>query len=115
MNERSNRSASALRELGVRPGVLVGVHVRRSLEMLAALLGILKAGGAYVPLDPEYPPARLEFMMGDAGLALVLTNERDRSIPELPGRNVVAIESFCAMRRAQTRPMRRRSQAVLAT
>ena len=44
-----------LRKLGVRPEVLVGVFIDRSIEMMVGLLGILKAGGAYVPLDPDFP------------------------------------------------------------
>ena len=44
--------------------------------MVVGLLGILKAGGAYVALDPEYPQARLSFMLEDAQLAVLLTQER---------------------------------------
>jgi len=51
----------------------VGVCVRRSAEMIPALLGILKAGGTYVPLDPAYPAERLAAMARDARLSLVLT------------------------------------------
>ena len=55
--------AHHLRKLGVKPGVLVGVFIERSLEMLVALLGTLKAGGAYVPIDPTYPPERVRFVL----------------------------------------------------
>ncbi len=65
--------AGQLRQLGVRPGALVGVAVERSLDMLVALLGILEAGGAYVPLDPAYPKDRLGFMLEDAGCPVLLT------------------------------------------
>nr|HDS0967461.1 AMP-binding protein [Pseudomonas putida]HDS0993876.1 AMP-binding protein [Pseudomonas putida] len=73
LNERANRLAHKLRELGVGPDVLVGLAVERSLEMVVGLLGILKAGGAYVPLDPEYPQDRLAYMMQDSGIELLLT------------------------------------------
>jgi non-ribosomal peptide synthetase component F len=53
--------------------VMVGICVERSLEMAVGLLGILKAGGAFVPLDPEYPKERLEFMLEDADLLVLLT------------------------------------------
>ncbi|MEY3329315.1 MAG: amino acid adenylation protein, partial [Cyanobacteriota bacterium] len=52
---------------------LVGICVERSLEMIIGILGILKAGGAYVPLDPEYPPERLQFILEDSGILLLLT------------------------------------------
>jgi len=67
--------AERLRGLGVGPEVRVALSVERSPEMVVAILGVLGAGGAYVPLDPEYPPARLELMIADAGAALVVTQE----------------------------------------
>lgn len=75
LNQRANQLARYLQERGVGPEIPVGVCCERSLEMLIAMLGILKAGGAYVPLDPAYPRARLEFMLADTGISLVLTLE----------------------------------------
>ncbi|MBW4678259.1 MAG: AMP-binding protein, partial [Desmonostoc geniculatum HA4340-LM1] len=59
LNARANQLAHYLRTLGVKPEVLVGICVERSLSMVIGLLAILKAGGAYVPLDPSYPQERL--------------------------------------------------------
>ena len=75
LNERANQLGSYLQGLGVEPEVLVGLCLERSLEMVVAMLGILKAGGAYVPLDPAYPAERLAFMLADANLSIVLTEE----------------------------------------
>ncbi|MCY1022989.1 non-ribosomal peptide synthase/polyketide synthase [Pyxidicoccus sp. MSG2] len=72
----ANQLAHHLRARGVGPDVLVGLCVERSLEMVVGLLGILKAGGAYLPLDPTYPKDRLSFMLEDASVALLLTQER---------------------------------------
>src|SRR4029078_854816 len=74
LDARANRLAHHLRGLGVGAESVVGLCVERSLAMLVGLLGILKAGGAYLPLDPDYPPARLSFMLSDAGAPLVLTH-----------------------------------------
>ncbi|MBE8992053.1 amino acid adenylation domain-containing protein, partial [Nostoc sp. LEGE 12450] len=76
LNSRANQLAHYLRSLGVKADVLVGICVERSLEMLVGLLGILKAGGAYVPLDPEYPQDRLRFMLEDAAVSVLLTQEK---------------------------------------
>jgi len=75
LNRRANQLAHYLKTRGVGPEVLVGICVKRSLEMVVGLLGILKAGGAYVPLDPAYPTDRLEFMLKDSGATLLLTQQ----------------------------------------
>jgi amino acid adenylation domain-containing protein len=76
LNRRANQLANYLRKLGVSPEARVGLCVSRSLEMLVGMLGILKAGGAYVPLDANYPQQRLAFMLADAGVQVVVTQER---------------------------------------
>ncbi|MGF2038866.1 MAG: non-ribosomal peptide synthetase [Nostoc sp. CmiVER01] len=76
LNARANQLAHYLQTLGIKPEVLVGLCVERSLEMIVGMLGILKAGGAYVPLDPEYPQERLSFMLEDTQLSVVLTQEK---------------------------------------
>ncbi|WP_247671266.1 amino acid adenylation domain-containing protein, partial [Pseudoalteromonas sp. MMG005] len=74
LNEQSNKVAHYLREHhAIGSDSLVGLCVERSLEMVIGILGILKAGGAYVPLDPSYPQARLNYMLEDAELSVVLT------------------------------------------
>ncbi|WDD36942.1 amino acid adenylation domain-containing protein (plasmid) [Nostoc sp. UHCC 0926] len=73
LNDQANQLAHYLQELGVKPEVIVGVCMKRSPEMLIALLAILKAGGAYVPLDPAYPQERLTFMVEDSQTKVLLT------------------------------------------
>jgi amino acid adenylation domain-containing protein len=83
LNRRANLLAHHLSGLGVRPEIRVGLCVERSVEMLVGLLGVLKAGGAYVPLEPSYPAERLAFMVEDAGISVLLTQER--LLPAIPG------------------------------
>ena len=90
LNRRANRLAHRLRRSGVGPGVLVGVAMERSVELVTSLLAVLKAGGAYVPLDPGYPRARLEHMLSDARVPVLLTQRR--VLPALPA---VAAEVLC--------------------
>jgi len=84
LNARANRLAHHLRGLGVGPEARVGVCLPRTPGMLISLLAVLKAGGAYVPLDPAYPRERLDFMLEDAGVRLVLTE--DALADHLPAR-----------------------------
>ncbi|MBD6620400.1 amino acid adenylation domain-containing protein [Komarekiella sp. 'clone 1'] len=76
LNIRSNQLAHYLKKMGVETESLVGICVKRSPEMIIGLLGILKAGGAYLPLDPSYPQERLNFMLKDAQVSVLLTQEK---------------------------------------
>ena len=75
LNYRANQLAHYLRSLGVGADELVGICLERSINMIVGLLGILKAGRAYVPLDPEYPQERLSFMLRDAQISVLLTQQ----------------------------------------
>jgi amino acid adenylation domain-containing protein len=77
LNHAANRIAQELLKLNLStPDVRIGLCADRSPEMIAALLGILKAGGAYVPLDPAYPAERLEFMVRDAGIEVIVAEAK---------------------------------------
>jgi amino acid adenylation domain-containing protein len=76
LERRASCLARHLRGLGVRPDVLVGVALERSVELLVGLLGILKAGGAYVPIDPAYPVERQAYMLEDADVRVMVTQDR---------------------------------------
>ncbi|MBP5972964.1 amino acid adenylation domain-containing protein [Brasilonema sp. CT11] len=76
LNAQANQLAHHLQQMGVGPEVMVGICVERSLDMVVGLLGILKAGGAYVPLDPTYPQDRLAFILNDAQVSVLLTQNK---------------------------------------
>jgi natural product biosynthesis luciferase-like monooxygenase protein len=76
LNRRANQLAHHLRASGIGPETLVGICVERSVEMIVGLLGILKAGAAYVPLDPSYPAQRLAFILEDAGISVLLMQQK---------------------------------------
>ena len=73
LNARANQLAHYLKKIGIGLETRVGICVDRSFEMIIGLLAILKAGGAYVPLDPLYPAERLNFLVADTRLTLILT------------------------------------------
>ena len=78
---RSEQFARHLQTLGVAAESPVGVCLRRSADLLPAILGIWKAGGTYLPLDPDLPAQRLQRMVEAAGAALVIT--RGEHLPVL--------------------------------
>ncbi len=102
LNARANRLAHCLRGRGVGPDVLVGVALRRSLDSIIGLLAVLKAGGAYLPIDPGHPADRMQYMIEDSGIALLLTHEAlAAGLPCCEGVDVVVLEELVpAMRDA---------------
>jgi amino acid adenylation domain-containing protein len=93
LNQRANQLGRRLRGLGVGPDQLVGLCMKRSLEMVAGLIGVLKAGGAYVPLEPDYPRERLDFMVADTGVRVVLSTEQYRGVVEGAGIRVLSLDA----------------------
>ncbi len=93
LNKRANRLANYLIEQNVGPDDLVAVLVDRSIDMLVAMLGIMKAGGAYVPLDPVYPKDRLAFMVEDAQVSTVITQEKYSKLLPGTGAEIIQIDS----------------------
>lgn len=77
LNRRADRLALRLCAAGVASDQPVGLHVRRSAEMLVGMLGILKAGGAFLPLDPDYPADRRSYMLTDSGARWVVADTHD--------------------------------------
>lgn len=71
--QRACGVAQRLHELGVRPESRVAVLTDRSIESIIAVLGVLAAGGAYVPLDPAHPDDRLNFLLTDAAVEVLVT------------------------------------------
>ncbi|MEM9354718.1 MAG: amino acid adenylation domain-containing protein [Pseudomonadota bacterium] len=73
LNEQANQVARYLRTVGVGQNSLVAVCMKRSIEMMAALIGVLKTGAAYVPIDPNYPPERKAILIEDSHPHAVLS------------------------------------------
>lgn len=73
----AERLARHLRQVGVRPGDLVGQCLERSASMAVSALAAFRAGAAYVATDPAYPDERLRWMLEDADVAAVVTDNRN--------------------------------------
>lgn len=80
LNQHANQMANYLLEAGASGNAIIGICMERSLELAVALLGVFKAGCAYLPLDPKYPAERLDFMISDADVKIILTNSTGREI-----------------------------------
>jgi amino acid adenylation domain-containing protein len=92
LNAAANRLAHHLHKLGIAPDRRVGLCIERSPDMVLGILGILKAGGAYVPLDPDLPPRRVAFLIQDAGLSVVLTQQRLLDRLPLDGTRAICLD-----------------------
>lgn len=93
LGRRSNQLARHIMRLGLTCESRIGLMMERSIEIVEALFGILKAGAVYVPLDPAQPRQRLELMLEDSRMSLLIT--QDRLLPGLPAHTpkVLCIDS----------------------
>lgn len=89
LDTRADAVARGLDALGVGPDQFVGICHSRTPNLLVAILGILKSGAAYVPIDPAYPAARIEYILDDAQVGVVLTDPL--------GGNVLPAGAYCAI------------------
>ena len=76
LNQRSNHLANELRRMGVGPDARVGICAERSVELVLGELAVLKAGGAFVPIDPGYPMERIHWLLEDAAISILLTQQK---------------------------------------
>ncbi|MFJ9449147.1 amino acid adenylation domain-containing protein [Herbaspirillum sp. NPDC101397] len=72
LDDLAGAFAQSLRAAGLNPGARIALIGERSVGLIAALLGISKAGCIFVPIDPTYPAPRIEQMLLDAEVALVV-------------------------------------------
>ncbi len=93
LNERANRLAHRLQALGIGPRSLVAICVERSIDMVVSIFGVLKAGAAYIPIDPHYPLERIRFVLEDAQVALLLTQEQLRERLPITATPLACIDS----------------------
>jgi natural product biosynthesis luciferase-like monooxygenase protein len=92
LNTRANQLARHLQKLGARPDTLIGLCCHRTHDMVVGMLGILKSSAAYVPLDPEYPHERLAYMMRDAQVRILVTQESVLSATPLSAEHIVRLD-----------------------
>jgi amino acid adenylation domain-containing protein/non-ribosomal peptide synthase protein (TIGR01720 family) len=96
LNGAANRLAYRLQAVCpalCRPGTFVGICMERSPEMVAAILAVLKSGGTYIPLNPAYPPQRLNAILDETDVPLVLTSKHSRPEIESYRRTIFAVDS----------------------
>ncbi|MFC2146220.1 amino acid adenylation domain-containing protein, partial [Acidobacteriota bacterium] len=77
LNEKSDQLAYLLREKGVGPDTIVALLVNRSIEMIVSIIAVLKAGAAYLPIDPEYPEERINYMLEDSKVNILVKNSKN--------------------------------------
>ncbi|BBC27198.1 non-ribosomal peptide synthetase [Pseudanabaena sp. ABRG5-3] len=79
LNQRANQLAHYLHKLGVSNNQPIGICVERSIDAIIGLVGILKAGGAYLPIDSDYPSDRIDYMLADAQVQILVTQQSLKS------------------------------------
>lgn len=95
LDARANMLAHFLRAQSVGPGDFVGLNLSRSSLPIIAILACLKAGAAYVPLDPSHPDERIRFIIDEAEIRLIITEQDlQRRLETLSGGKTISIDTF---------------------
>jgi amino acid adenylation domain-containing protein len=90
LDKQANRVARVLREKAVTAGVIVGLQAEITIETIIGMIGILKAGAAFLPLPPESPPERIEKLVNDSGLEIIVAAKTE-STGYIPGTTQIDI------------------------
>ncbi|WP_229075532.1 non-ribosomal peptide synthetase [Actinoplanes sp. DH11] len=80
LDERANRLARLLIGRAVGPGRTVGLAMPRCPELVIAALAVLKTGAAFLSVDTAYPPSRIDFMVTDAEVSVLLVCEETATV-----------------------------------
>ncbi len=103
VGRRVDELAARLAQVGAGPGVLVGVAMGRSPDLICAVLAVHRVGAAYLPLDPRYPAERLAFMLGDSGAQIVVTDASSQAaLPTPQSCAVLVVDAVSAAHAAST-------------
>ena len=94
LNQKANQLADYLRQQGVGVETTVAVYMHRSIAMITALFATIKAGGVYVPVDPAYPPERVSFMIEDAGVQVLISQQNLYDDSGLKAPHVLCLDRF---------------------
>ena len=73
---------------------LIALYLEESLELIVGMLAILKAGGAYVPIHPQYPQERVDYILEDSGVELILCQKHltVHHHVQLPKEKIISID-----------------------
>ncbi len=82
LDKKSNQLAHFLIKQGIGSGDRVVLLLRRSINLIEAMLGVLKSGACYIPVDPSSPKDRIDFILGDLDPSLILTSDASVSLSE---------------------------------
>ncbi|MBF8694597.1 non-ribosomal peptide synthetase, partial [Pseudomonas fulva] len=95
LEARANRLAVALIEAGAAPEVRVGVALERSVDMIVAFYAVLKTGAAYVPVDIDYPRERVQWIIEDSAMRLLISQASvSERLPSAEGVDTLLLESL---------------------
>lgn len=92
LDRRANALTLRLRGQGVAAERRIGLYLGRSADAIVAMLAVLKSGAAYVPLDPSYPRQRIDDMVADADVSIIVGTEHDRQRFTGPGLRYLSID-----------------------
>lgn len=95
LKDRATQAAYLLKKKGIQQEQIVGLMLKRNIDIVVSILAILQVGGAYLPLNPFLPKNRIQSMLEDTNSPLLITNEEfisDSSLmADLPDLEVLSV------------------------
>ncbi|MEQ8168655.1 MAG: amino acid adenylation domain-containing protein, partial [Candidatus Eremiobacterota bacterium] len=113
LNHYGHILSRKLLSYGVKDNEIVAIMVSQRLEMIPGIVGILKSGGAFLPIDPSYPAERVEFMLHDAGVSVLLTEKDLKTKLNFSG-TIICLDEDSLWEGSVTEPLKRGKSSDLA-
>ncbi|MEZ0387843.1 MAG: AMP-binding protein, partial [Verrucomicrobium sp.] len=94
LNQLANATARRVQRLGAVPGDIAAVYLRRSVELVVAILALRKAGVACLHLDPDGSQQQVGGLLKLSEAKVILTHERHLKALHVPTAHVVCLDSL---------------------
>nr|WP_314491734.1 non-ribosomal peptide synthetase [uncultured Chryseobacterium sp.] len=95
LNNKANQLASLLKsDYSITGQDFVGIVMDRSEKMIVSILAILKAGAGYVPVDKEYPDSRIQTILQDAAVKVIISDSHNNARNIFDEKNIIVFDEI---------------------
>lgn len=95
LDEKGNRVANVLIDLGIQPGDRVSMHLDNRPDFIWGYLGIMRSGAVLVPTNVMYTGPEMQHILGDSGARAVIV--LDELEDKMHGMDVPSLETVITL------------------